>query len=135
MTRQERKLIETMFYNYKKIFNNLVVLTIEWAESNMAVDYSKVAVSYSPGNYKEAQLCKILDKNQEKLRWSRMVERVLEHYYFDYDKIKFIQSYYFDKKGEVETCLIVGVCRATFFNWKNEILEEAYKWAREFNLL
>jgi hypothetical protein len=117
------------------MFENAVQSTVEWAESNFAVDYSKVSVQTSPGNYKEAQLCALLDDNQKKVRWCYMVEKVLDHYHFESDKIKFIEQYFFKQKGAVITCLEVGICRATLFNWENEIIETAYKWAKELKLI
>ena len=65
---------------------------------------------------------------------SQMVEKVLEHYKFQPDKLKLIDLYFFKGKTIVNTCLSVGICRATFFNWTNEILEIAYKWAKELGI-
>jgi hypothetical protein len=101
----------------------------------MAIDYSKVAVQTSPSNYKEAQLCALMDDNLKLVRWSYVVEKVLDHFKFEQDKVKFIRQHYFAKKGEVETCLEIGICRATMFNWQNEIIDIAYKWARELKVL
>lgn len=112
-----------------------VISTVEWAESNFAVDYSKVSVQTSPGNYKEAQLCAILDDNLKIVRWCYVVEKVLDHYHFEKDKIRFIQEHYFKQKGDIETCFDVGIGRATFYRWQEEIIEEAYKWAKELRLI
>lgn len=135
MEKRTRKELKKVLYNYPRIFESAVQSTVEWAESNFAVDYSKVSVQTSPGNYKESQLCALLDSNQKKVRWCYMVEKVLDHYHFEQDKIKFIEQYFFKQKGEVLTCLDVGICRATLFNWENEILETAYKWAKELKLI
>jgi hypothetical protein len=64
-----------------------------------------------------------------------MVEKTLEHYHFEKDKVRFVQLYFFKKNTILYTCLEVGICRATFFNWENEILETAYKWAKELRLV
>lgn len=135
MTNKIRKLIKKAFYIYPDAFNNVVVSTVDWAESNMAVDYGKVAVQTSPGNYKETQLCALMDENQKRLRWCYVVEKVLDHYKFEQDKVKFIETYYFHKKSEVETCLSVGICRRTMFNWQDEIMGIAYKWAIELKAI
>ena len=65
----------------------------------------------------------------------KLVDKVLEHYKFESDKLKMIDLYFFNGKTIVYTCLAVGICRATFFNWANEILEIAYKWAKELKLI
>ena len=135
MEKDAKKVVKFALYNYPKFFDSVVISTVEWAESNMAIDYSKVAVSSSPGNYKESQLCKILDDNQSKLKWCNVVEKVLEHYHFDEQRIKFIQTHFFKHKSDIATCMEVGICRATFFNWQNEILDIAVKWAKELKLI
>ena len=129
------KKVKKALYDYKKHLDSAVVSTVEWAESNMAVDYGKVSVQTSPGNYKETQLCALLDKNLANVRWCYVVEKVLDHFKFEQDKLNFIRLHYFERKGEVETCLGTGICRATLFNWQKEIIEIAYKWAKELRLI
>jgi hypothetical protein len=79
------------------------------------------------------------EKRETRLKFrdkdSRMVEKVLEHYRFEPAKRKLIDLYFFNGKSVVQTCLSVGICRATFFNWTNEILEIAYKWANELKTI
>lgn len=135
MKKETRKLIKKMFYEYPKNFNKSVTLAVEWAESNMAVDYSKVAVQTTPGNYKETQLCNVIDKNIRELRWCYVIEKVLDHYKFEQDKVKFIKTFYFDKKGEILTCLEVGISRRTLFRMQDEVFDFAYKWAKELKVI
>ena len=126
-----RSRIKKAFYSYPKEIKSAVVSTVEWAESNFAVDYSKVNVQTSHCNYKETQLCALMDENLKKVRWCYVVEKVIEHYHFERDKVKFIETHYFKQKGDIETCLEVGISRRTFYNWQDEIIETAYKWAKE----
>jgi hypothetical protein len=135
MEKKALKLVKKALYTYPKMLKEAVTSTVEWADSNMAVDFGKVAVQSSAGNFKETQLCKIMDDNLLKVRWCYMVEKVLDHYHFEQDKVKFIKMHYFDKRGELETCLEIGVCRATFYNWQNEVLETAYNWAKELKVI
>mgnify|MGYP006375106821 CR=1 FL=1 len=130
-----KRKIKYALFNYPKLCESAVISTVDWAESNMAVDYSKVSVQSSAGNGKETQLCKVIDSNLESLRWCYVIEKVLEHYHFEKDKVKFIQLHFFQKKNESITCLEVGICRATMFNWQEEIIETAYKWAEELKVL
>lgn len=135
MEKEYKSVVKKALYAYPKAMAGAVISTVEWAESNMAVDYGKVCVQTSPSNYKEAQLCKLIDENTASLRWCYVIEKVLEHYQFEQEKVKFIQKFFFEKKSEAFTCLSVGVSRRTFFRWKEEILETAYKWAVELKVL
>lgn len=135
MKSAEKKLIKKALYNYSENLKTAVISTVEWAESNMAVDYGKVAVKSSPSNYKETQLCGIIDESQHLVRWCYMVEKVLDHYRFEKDKVKFVQAHFFKKKSDVATCMEIGIGRATFFRWQTEILEVAYNWAKELKLI
>lgn len=135
MERKVRGIVKKALNNYPVIFSDVVQSTVDWAESNMAIDYGKVAVKTSPGNYKEAQLCKLLDDNQQKARWCYVIEKVLDHYKFEQDKIKFIRAFYFDKKSEVQACMEVGISRRTMFYWQEEILDITYRWAKELKVI
>lgn len=135
MENVERNLIKKAFYKYPENQKTVVISTVDWAESNFAVNYEKLCVQTSPCNQKETQLCALLDKNNNLIRWCYLVEKVLEHYHFEKDKVKFINMHFFKQKGDIETCLEVGICRATFYNWQEEILETAYNWAKELKLI
>ena len=134
MKKEERKKIEKAFFNYKEYMAQGVISTVEWAESNMAVDYSKVAVQTSPSNYKEEKLCEVIDQKIDTYRWSLVVEKVLDMHKFD-AKSKFIRKHYFDKKNIYQVCYDIGICERTYKYWKEEIIEDAYLWAKEYKLV
>ena len=134
-SKKARKQISRVFYTYPKVFKEIVCSTVEWAESNMAVDYSKVAVQTSPSNHKETQLCALMDNNLKKARWCNVVEKVLEHYKFEKDKVRFIDLHWFKKKTETEICIDIGIGRMTFYRWQNEIIDFALNWAKEYELI
>ena len=127
--------MSTSFRNYKENLQVAVISTVDWAESNFAIDYSKISVMGCSGNSKEDALIKIIDKNEDKIRWCRVVEKTMEHYQFEKDKLNFIETYFFNGKSVEYTCIAVGICRTTFFNWENEILEMACNWAKELRLV
>ena len=56
MEKAIRKKIEKAFYSYAENKNIGTRAVVDWAESNFAVDYSKVNVQSTPGG-KETQLC------------------------------------------------------------------------------
>lgn len=135
MERKSRKLIVKALNSYPTMFSDCAKYTLEWAESNMAIDYGKVCVQSSPSNFKETRLCALIDTNEKKLRWCYVVEKVLDHYKFENDKTKFIDLHFFKKQGEIKICNDVGIGRATFFRWENKVIETAYEWAKHYGLL
>ena len=73
-------------------------------------------------------------KNSLRLE-EKLFEKVMEHYKFDKAKLKLINLFFLEGKSVVSSCLLVGISRATFFNWINEILDIAYKWAVELGIV
>lgn len=69
---------------------------------------------------------KVFECDHEKCK--KVVEKVLDHYKFEVDKLKMIDLFFFKGNSITKTCLEVGICRTTFFNWSNEILELTEKW-------
>lgn len=134
MDKYIRRTLKKAFYTYQEMSKNAVQSTVEWAESNFAVDYSKERVKSSAGNVKEGKLCKIIDDNLTAIRWCTVVEKVLDYYKWD-GREKLIRQRYFEKKSITAICLNIGICRSTFFIWSDEILLKAEQWARELRLL
>lgn len=135
MKNREFKIIERAFYNYQTIMQSAVKSTVDLAEKGIITDYMKLPVQSSNRGARENKLCAIIDDELKKVRWCYVVEKVLDHYYFEKDKVKFINTHFFKKKGDIETCLEVGIGRMTFYRWQNEILETAYNWAKELKLI
>ena len=134
MEKSTRKKIEFAFYNYKKLMESAVTSTVEIADANMAVDYSKVVVKSSTTNKKESKICDVIDKSLTAYRWCMVVEKVLDYYKWDC-KEKLIRKRYFEKKGTLKICLEIGISERTFKYWKDDILLRAFMWAKELNLI
>lgn len=134
MEKETLKKVKRAFFSYPLYRKQAVQSTVDFAEEQLAVDYSKVSVSSTKSNTKETRLCGIIDDNLTVLKWCYVVEKVLDHYRFEQDKVKFIQTRFFERKGDIETCLKVGICRRTLFNWQEEIIEKGYLWAQEKGL-
>lgn len=66
---------------------------------------------------------------------TEMVEKVLEHYRFEPDKVKMIRLYFLDGQSVNYVCIAVGISRSTFFYWMNEILDLSLRWAKELKLI
>ena len=103
MEKSIKKKIEYAFFNYKKNMAKGVISTVDWAESNMGVDYSKICVQSSNINSKESKLCEIIDNGITAYRWCLVVEKVLDYYKWDC-KEKLIRMNYFEKKGKYFIC-------------------------------
>ena len=134
MEKSVKRKIEYAFFNYKKNMATGVISTVDWAESNMGVDYSKICVQSSNVNSKETKLCEIIDDGITAYRWCLVVEKVLDYYKWDV-KERFIRQRYFDKKSMYQICLNIGICERTFKYWKDEILHKAQQWAEEMRLI
>lgn len=129
-----KRKIERAFYNYTKLVEDCVLSTVEWAESNMAIDYSKVNVKSSPGKGRETKLCETIDKSQEALKWCYVVEKVLDCYKWD-SKEQVIRKHYFERKTIEITSQEIHCSRRTCNYWIEEIILKAYMWAIDMRLI
>lgn len=127
--------IEYALYNYDKIFRSAVKSTVEWAESNGAVDYSKERVQTSPDRKKEAKLCEIIDYSTEAVRWCEVIDKVFEHYKFEPTKCRLLRLKYFQKKTVVAVCKELKISRSTYFYWRDEIFLLLEQWAIELKTI
>lgn len=133
MTKQERKVIEREFYKYK------------WNKSQ-ADNYAVCAVAYnskapdgervksSSGNANEQLVIRAI-YDQERMRgWVKVFEKTLDKFKWE-QKDKLMRKRYLERKSVWRTCDEIGICRATYFYWLEDILQTAYLWAKELKLL
>jgi hypothetical protein len=66
---------------------------------------------------KALKLCEL----QEKEKWLRVIEAVLERYK-NTQKFKLIQKKYFENFDERHICDLLHIERATYYNWRDEII-------------
>ena len=125
MEKEIRKKIEYAFYNYEILRNKSAQELVDLAYKNIAVRYDKISVKGSSGKTMQDRICEISDKASEDYRWTLVVEKTIEHYRFDKDISSLIQLHYFQKKGEVEACLCIGISRATLFRFIDKIINIA----------
>lgn len=57
----------------------------------------------------------------EKEKWLKVVEGTIQHFQGT-DKGKLLQKKYFDELGERHICQELHIERATYYNWRNEIV-------------
>ncbi len=134
MTCKDKKKIINAFFNYKKFMESCVMSTVEWAESNMGVSYDSLSVQSTPSNKREDKLCGIIDKSASRLKWCNVVEQTLARFHLT-DRDKLIDNRFFKKKSVDRVCYDLGLSRATFFRWQDEITEYAYLVAEGYGIL
>ena len=98
----------------------------ERALSRLGVDYSHERVKTSPGNKTEDEVIDTVDKYETMYKWCLVYETL---------KDKLMQMRYIDRNHEC--CILdqIGISRATYFYWVEDILQVAYLWAQEYDLM
>lgn len=133
MTRQQRKIIEKHFYNYKKERREAAEYLAERAVAGMGVDYSNERVKSSPGNSVEKKVVDAVDEYLILYKWCLVFEKTLERFKWTL-KDDMMRMRYIDKNHEVCICDVIGISRSTYFYWVEEVLLAAFMWAKEWEL-
>lgn len=134
MTKQQRKMIEREFYNYEKNRNEAAYYISSRALARMGVDYSRERVKSSNGNFVEESVINAVDKYERLYKWCLVYEKTLDRFRWT-QKDKLMQMRYIDKNHDVCICDVIGISDRTVRYWVEEILQVAFMWAQEFNLV
>lgn len=134
MTKQQRKIIEREFYNYEKNRNEAADYISSRALARMGVDYSRERVKSSNGNSVEESVIKTVDEYERMYKWCLVYEKTLERFRWT-QKDKMMQMRYIDGNHDVCICDVIGIERRTYYYWVEEILQIAFLWAQEMNLM
>ncbi len=134
MTKQQRKMIEREFYNYEKNRNEAADYISSRALARMGVDYSRERVKSSNGNFVEESVINAVDKYERLYKWCLVYEKTLDRFRWT-QKDKLMQMRYIDKNHDVCICDVIGISDRTVRYWVEEILQVAFMWAQEFNLV
>lgn len=132
MTKEQRNIIEREFYRYKwnkRECNNNAVIAVAYDSS--APDGERVKTS--GGNKQEHLVIRAIYKTERLSGWCTVFEKTLEKFKWEH-KDKLMQKRYIERKGIYRTCEEIGICRATYFYWLEEILQTAFLWAKELKL-
>ena len=127
-----KKKLENAFYNYEQ--------NMKAAEQTSAIDrgliamYGSVRVQSGFKNGRENEIIKAIDKECELWRWCYLVEKTLD-YFYTIGKDDFIRCRYFKRFSQTQTCRQCHISRATYFNWLNDVLMVALKWAKIYRLI
>ena len=134
MTRQQRKIIEKHFYNYEKERREAAEYLAERAVAGMGVDYSNERVKSSPGNSVEKKVVDAVDEHLILYKWCLVFEKTLERFKWTL-KDDMIRMRYVDGNHEVCICDVIGISRANYYYWVEDVLQVAFMWAQEYNLI
>ena len=133
MNKQQRKIIEREFYKYKwnkRESENYAVCAVAYDSS--APDGERV--KSSSGNANEQLVIRAI-YDQERMRgWVTVFEKTLEKFKWE-QKDKLMQKRYIERKSIWRTCEEIGISRATYFYWLEDILQTAFLWAKELKLI
>lgn len=134
MTKQQRRMIEREFYNYEQNRNACAEYFAERAVSGLSVDYSRERVKTSPQNRTEENIVKTIDEYEKMYKWCLVYEKTLDRFRWTL-KDKLMQMRYIDKNHEL--CILdqIGISRATYFYWVEDVLQVAFLWAQEYGLM
>ena len=134
MTKQQRKKIEREFYNYENTRNECAAYMAEQAIAGLGVDFSGERVNTSQRNTVEERVVKTVDEYERMYKWCLVYEKTLERFKWTL-KDKLMQMRYIDKNHQVCICDVIGISDRTLRYWVEEILQVAFMWAQEYNLL
>lgn len=127
-------MIEREFYNYEKNRNEAADYISSRALARMGVDYSRERVKSSNGNFVEESVINAVDKYERLYKWCLVYEKTLDRFRWT-QKDKLMQMRYIDKNHDVCICDVIGISDRTVRYWVEEILQVAFMWAQEFNLV
>lgn len=131
MTRQQRKIIEREFYNYKDNMNKAATAAADCAYRNFSVDYISPRVKSSPiGNVAENKIVKLIGEEDRAWRWCVVFQKTMDRFRWT-QKDELMRRRYIERESEVATCMAICIDRSTYYHWLNEILEIAFMWEKE----
>ena len=133
MTKQQRKEIEKQFYRYKwnkQQSDNYMITAV--AYDSKAPDGERVKTS--GGNTQEQLVIRAIYETERLHGWCTVFEKTLEKFKWE-QKDKLMQKRFLDRKSVWRTCEEIGISRATYFYWLEDILQSAFLWAKELRLM
>ena len=131
-----RRLLKNAFNNYKDNKQTAVQSIKDIAERGLISRYGAIAVASSKKvDGLESAIINYLDKQSKVYLWCLVVEKTLEHYYFDKEKYNFIIERLINKKTFLSISIDFFIAESTAKNWETEILELSEHWAYAYKLL
>lgn len=135
MTSEQKRRINSEFYNYAAYKNEVNVTLEEAMYSGTTVDYSNVRVSGGGGtNGVENRTVKAISDTQKKSLWTTVFEYTLIKYTGEH-KDRLLKMKYIERCSRRQICGRLHIGTATYHRWLDEALETAYMWCKFLKIL
>lgn len=138
VNRTDRKTIISYFRDYKQNKSRILEIEDDCVNGNLATDYSSVKVKSSLFNYyEESLICRVSEIENLKKKCLVVENTVIacRSSWNRIDYMEIINKCLFKKTNESVFYGFNGFSERTFKRRKDEILEIAFMWAREFGLI
>ncbi len=122
LDRQIYKKIEWYLYNYYEIRRYIAEKKEDIIDANskdLTEWGSGISYHSDPTANKTMKLCK--EDIVETEKWLQVIEATIKEFQGT-EKGQLLQKKYFDELGEKHICMELNIERATYFNWRNEIV-------------
>lgn len=132
LTKRIRKQIEWHFKNYNAdaaLYDDRVR---EIIDSGLTANYSGVGGGGGVSSPTEAKGLRLLELDNEQ-SWAAVVRNTFIAFRFEPEHKVMVELYI--KGRSLKELLCDGLWETTFYRWRDNWLEYAYKWAKKFNLL
>ena len=134
MTKQQKRAIDREFYNYICNKRQAAEYVASHAFDGFGVDYGGVRVKSSSQNGQERRIVSVVGEEERLYRWCLVFEHTITKFRWE-KKDELMRKKYIERKGVNRICVEVGIDRATYFRWIQEIRLVAWQWAEELRVL
>lgn len=132
LTKRLRKQIERHFKNYSADAELYEERVREIVDSGLTANYSGIRGGGGVGSPTEAKGLRLLELDREQ-SWAAVVRNTFIAFMFEPEHKVMVELYI--KKRPLKELLCDGLWENTFYRWRDNWLEYAYKWAKKFGLL
>lgn len=132
LTKRIRKQIEWHFKNYNADAALYEERAREIIDSGLTANYSGVGGCGGVSSPTEAKGLRLLELDNEQ-SWAAVVRNTFIAFRFEPEHKVMVELYI--KGQSLKELLCDGLWETTFYRWRDNWLEYAYKWAKKFDLL
>ncbi len=131
LTKRIRRQIEWHFKNYNADAALYEERIEDITSSGMIANYSGIGGCGGISSPTEKAAFKLLELDNERT-WATVVRNTFIAFRFEIEYDVMVDLYINHKP--IKDILNSGLCESTFYRWRDNWLEYAYKWAKKFNL-
>ena len=134
MTKRQRREIERELYNYEENKKKAAEYVASHAFDGFSFDFTVPRVKRSQTNEPERRVVEEIGVAERNWKWCLVYEKTLDRFRWTL-KDKLMQMRYIEKNHECYILDKIGISRSTYFYWVEDILQVAYLWAQEYDLI